>query len=69
MLWNKTLKIPDMFFNSHGTTEKSAKKFDSWSKKFHFRSFFGPFPPDFFEHFIASKDSSLNFRGSLLSYF
>ena len=43
------------------------KKFDWWSKKCHFR---WNFRRKFFSNiFIAPKDSSLNFRGSLLSYF
>ena len=40
-----------------------AKEFDSWSKKRYFRPIF------FWKKFIAPKDSSLNFRESLLSYF
>ena len=47
--------------------------FDAYRFKL-FRSFFGSFPvkfspkKNFFEHFIAPTDSSLNIRGSLLSF-
>ena len=44
------------------------KKFDSWSKKGHFRSVSGSFPAIFLNIFIAPKDLSLNFF-LLLSYF
>ena len=48
------------------------KKFDLWSKKCHFRFISGEISAEkffFWKNFIAPKDSSLNFRGSLLGYF
>ena len=51
------------------------KKFDSRSKKCRFLTIFGSFPVKFspkkfvWKNFIAPKDSSMNFRGILWSYF